>query len=119
MELLKKLGNKFQKPYHELGENMAKNRRKNAQIAVNQLSSIMLRYNEIELEIVDSAARQLISVGKRHGVRANSEVTRLICRFCKKSLIPAKNARIRINSGRIVTTCIRCNRVYRSKLNQR
>ena len=96
-----------------------KNRRKNAQKAVRQLSSIILNYNDNDLEIVDSAARQLILVGKRHGVRAKSEVTKLICRFCKKSLIPTKTARIRISSGQIKTTCIRCNRVYRSKLQLR
>tara|TARA_B100000214_G_C23835862_1_gene566437 strand:+ start:240 stop:536 length:297 start_codon:yes stop_codon:yes gene_type:complete len=93
-----------------------KNRRKNAQKAVSQLSSIILNYRNNDLEIIDSAARQLISVGKRHGVRAQSNVTKLICRDCKKSLIPGKTARIRINSGQIITSCIRCNRVSRSRL---
>ena len=93
-----------------------KNRRKNAQKAVSQLSSIILNYNNNDLEIIDSAARQLISLGKKHGVRAKPNVTKLICRDCKKSLIPAKTARIRIKSGHITTSCTRCNRVYRSRL---
>lgn len=93
-----------------------RNRKRNAEEAVSQLSSIIINHYKNDQELIDSAARQLILIGKRHGVRAESNVTRLICRFCKKSLIPGTTARIRIYSGRKITTCIRCNRVYRSNL---
>ena len=64
-------------------------------------------------EISDNAARQILSVGKKHGARPDSRISRMICRKCKQSMIPGSTSRVRISSKTITTTCLRCGRVTR------
>ncbi len=89
-------------------------RRDDAEKAVEQLSTILGASVVSNEEIADSAARQLMGIGRRHGVRAKPRVTRMICRACQRSLIPGKSARVRIASGAVITTCLRCGRVQRA-----
>ena len=89
-------------------------RRDDAEKAVEQLSTILGASVVSNEEIADSAARQLMGIGRRHGVRAKPGVTRMICRACQRSLIPGKSARVRIASGAVITTCLRCGRVQRA-----
>jgi ribonuclease P protein subunit RPR2 len=89
-------------------------RRDDAEKAVEQLSTILGASVVSNEEIADSAARQLMGIGRRHGVRAKPRVTRMICRACHRSLLPGKSARVRIASGAVITTCLRCKRVQRA-----
>ena len=89
-------------------------RRDDAEKAVEQLSTILGASVVSNEEIADSAARQLMGIGRRHGVRAKPRVTRMICRACHRSLLPGKSARVRIASGAVITTCLRCGRVQRA-----
>ena len=89
-------------------------RRDDAEKAVEQLSTILGASVVSNEEIADSAARQLMGIGRRHGVRAKPRVTRMICRARQRSLIPGKSARVRIASGAVITTCLRCKRVQRA-----
>ena len=89
-------------------------RRDDAEKAVEQLSTILGASVVSNEGIADSAARQLMGIGRRHGVRAKPRVTRMICRACQRSLIPGKSARVRIASGAVITTCLRCGRVQRA-----
>ena len=89
-------------------------RRDDAEKAVEQLSTILGASVVSNEEIADSAARQLMGIGRRHGVRAKPRVTRMICRACQRSLLPGKSARVRIASGAVITTCLRCKRVQRA-----
>jgi RNase P subunit RPR2 len=91
-------------------------RRDHAEKAVERLSTILGASVISNQEIADSAARQLMGIGRRHGVRAKPRVTSMICRACQRSLIPAKSSRVRIASGVVITTCLRCGRVQRASL---
>ncbi|MDP7002847.1 MAG: ribonuclease P Rpr2/Rpp21/SNM1 subunit [Candidatus Thalassarchaeaceae archaeon] len=98
------------------GRNRGRNshrRKAGALNAMEKLSSILRDRGNLSTEISDSAARQLIGVGRKHGVRPDAHVSRLICRACKMSMIPGKSARVRISSGIVTTTCLRCERVKR------
>ena len=44
------------------------------------------------------------------------EVKKMICRSCKKSLLPGRTSRIRVTSKVIFRTCLRCGRVNREIL---
>ena len=88
-------------------------RRDDAEKAVEQLSTILGASVISNQEIADSAARQLMGIGRRHGVRAKPRVTRMICRTCQRCLIPGKSARVRVASGVVITTCLRGERVQR------
>ena len=88
-------------------------RREGAEKAVEHLSAILGAGRISNQETVDSAARQLMGIGRRHGVRAKPRVARKICRSCHLSLIPGKSSRVRISSGVITNTCLRCGRIQR------
>lgn len=94
-------------------------RRLEAEKAVEHLSRVLVSGLKDNLEISDNAARQLISVGKKHGVRASPGIRRAICRSCRKSLSPGISSRVRISSNKITTTCLRCGRVSREKISSR
>lgn len=89
------------------------NRRDGAKLAMANLSSSFEAGLSNGSKIPDSAARHILSLGKKHGIRPISKIRRLICRTCKKSMIPGRTSRVRITSKRITTTCLRCERVNR------
>ncbi|MFQ3344048.1 MAG: hypothetical protein ACKVI6_03295 [Candidatus Poseidoniales archaeon] len=93
-------------------------RKQNAAKSVEFLSSILknnLDHNSITL---DSAARSILLIGKKHGIRTNIETNRKICRNCKSSLMPGTTSRVRFSNGFILNTCISCGKTHRFKLNR-
>ena len=93
----------------------SKNRKKKAEESIQHLSELILQSDK---EISNLAARDLLRVSKRHGVRAESHVRDLICRSCNAVLRPGKNARVRIQDGNRRLTCLNCGRVHRNKINK-
>ena len=67
-------------------------------------------------KILDTAAKQILAIGKKHGKRPTREIKKMICRSCKKSLLPGQTSRIRATSKVIFRTCLRCGRVNREIL---
>jgi RNase P subunit RPR2 len=82
--------------------------------AIDELSTVLLSYGTTDSETVDAAARDILRIGKRHGERPDSQITRLICRGCEAALIPGRNARFRISDGMLIITCKDCGRIGRS-----
>jgi RNase P subunit RPR2 len=82
--------------------------------AIDELSTVLLSYGTTDSETVDAAARDILRIGKRHGERPDSQITRLICRGCEAALIPGRNARFRISGGMLIITCKDCGRIGRS-----
>ena len=93
----------------------SKNRKKKAQESIKHLSELIMQSDK---EISDLAARDLLRVSKRHGVRAESHIRDLICRSCNTVLRPGENARIRIQDKIRRITCLDCGRVHRSKISK-
>ena len=93
----------------------SKNREKKAEESIEHLSELIMQSDK---EISDLAARDLLRVSKRHGVRAESHIRDLICRSCNTVLRPGENARVRIQDGIRRITCLDCGRVYRNKINK-
>ena len=89
-------------------------RKRRASKAIEELSSVLLSYGATDPETVDAAARDILRIGKRHGERPESHITRLICRGCEAALIPGRNARFRISGGILIITCEACGRIERS-----
>ena len=88
-------------------------RMNDAESAIRYLSQSLESNLGEYVQIADSAARQIIAIGKKHGVRPASEIRRRICRSCKKSLSPGVNSRVRISSKMLVITCLECGRMMR------
>ena len=88
-------------------------RKKDAESAIRHLSDTLESNLSRHVRIADSAARQIIAIGKKHGIRPASEIKRKICRSCKKSLSPGVNSRVRISSKKIIITCLECGRMMR------
>jgi len=85
-------------------------RKDEAESAIRHLSDVLDRNLGGHVQIADNAARQIIAIGKKHGVRPTSEIKRMICRSCKKSLSPGLSSRVRISSKKVITTCLECGR---------
>jgi len=84
-----------------------------AQSAIRILSDTLENGLVDNVKIADSAARQILAIGKKHGVRPKSGIKRMICRKCKKSLSPGTNSRVRISSKRLIITCSECGGMTR------
>ena len=89
-------------------------RKRRASKAIEELSSVLLSYGTTDPETTDAAARDILRIGKRHGERPESQITRLICRGCEAALIPGRNARFRISDGMLIITCEDCGMIERS-----
>ena len=88
-------------------------RKARASEAIDHLSSIVQAPEDNDEELLNSAARDILRIGKRHGIRPNSTTSSLICRGCNSALIPGRTARTRIRSGTISVTCNNCGRITR------
>ena len=88
-------------------------RKNEAEAAIRNLSDALEDSLGEHVEMADSAARQILAIGKKHGVRPASMIKRMICRSCKKSLSPGINSRVRISSKKLIMTCLVCGRVAR------
>ena len=93
-------------------------RKARASEAIDHLSSILNAPESNEDESLNSAARDILRIGKRHGIRPESMTSRLICRGCSSALIPGRTSRIRIRSGTLIVTCNNCGRISRRSTTQ-
>ena len=91
----------------------SKNRKKKAEESIEHLSELIMQSDK---EISNMAARDLLRVSKRHGVRAGSPIRDLICRSCNTVLRPGENTRVRIQDGIRRITCLDCGRIHRNKI---
>ncbi|MAQ56731.1 MAG: hypothetical protein CMA47_00750 [Euryarchaeota archaeon] len=94
-------------------------RKARASEAIDHLSSILQSPENNDEESVNSAARDILRIGKRHGIRPDISTSRLICRGCNSALIPGRTSRTRIRSGTVIVTCSNCGRVTRRSTESR
>ena len=92
------------------------NKNQQAKESVDFLEKIFERSLTNDSQISDTVARHVLAIGKKHGKRPSREVKKMICRSCKKSLLPGQTSRIRVTSKVIFRTCLRCGRVSREIL---
>ena len=92
------------------------NRKTKAKDSMTHLSGVLDSSLNIDNELADIAARDILRVSKKHGVRSEISTGRKICRSCEAALIPGKTAQVRVISKKTITTCLRCGRVNRNGL---
>ena len=95
---------------------MRPNKNEQAKESVVFLEKIFERSLLDDSQTSDTAAKHILAIGKKHGKRPDRSVKKMICRSCKKSLLPGKTSRIRVRSKVIFRTCLRCGRVTREIL---
>ena len=91
-------------------------RKSNAKKSITHLSGVLESSLNADNELADIAARDILRVSKKHGVRAENSIGKKICRSCEKALIPGKTAQVRVTSKNNIITCLRCGRVNRNSL---
>jgi len=84
--------------------------------AIAHLSGIIVDVGS-DLDVRNTAARDLIRTCMRHNCSIPENLKRWVCRGCKGALIPGETARIRVRSRVRVTTCLTCFREKRIPLN--
>lgn len=67
-------------------------------------------------QLSDRYVRLARRIAMRYQVSIPRELRRRICRSCEGILIPGRTARVRIGSGRVAITCLRCETVKRYPL---
>ena len=92
------------------------NKNKQAKESIDFLEKIFERSLPKDSQTSDTVARHILAIGKKHGKRPSREVKKMICRYCKKYLLPGLTYRIRVTSKVIFRTCLRCGRVNREIL---
>ena len=92
------------------------NKSEQAKESVDFLEKIFERSLPNDSQTSDTAAKHILAIGKKHGKRPRRNVKKMICRSCKKSLLPGQTSRIRVTSKVIFRTCLRCGRVNREIL---
>ncbi len=92
------------------------NKNQQAKESVDFLEKIFEHSLTNDSQISDTVARHVLAIGKKHGKRPRRNVKKMICRSCKKSLLPGQTSRIRVTSKVIFRTCLRCGRVNREIL---
>ncbi len=92
------------------------NKNEQATESVEFLEKIFARSLPNDSQTSDTVARHILAIGKKYGKRSSREVKKMICRSCKKSLLPGQTSRIRVTSKVIFRTCLRCGRVNREIL---
>jgi ribonuclease P protein subunit RPR2 len=56
------------------------------------------------------------SIGMRYNVRLAPKQKQRFCHGCGAFLVPGKNLRVRIRSGRTIWTCLKCGAASRKKI---
>ena len=92
------------------------NRKTKAKDSITHLSGVLDSSLNADNELADIAARDILRVSKKHGVRPENSIGKKICRSCEKALIPGKTAQVRVTSKNNIITCLRCGRVNRNSL---
>lgn len=64
-------------------------------------------------ELSDRYVRLAWKLKTRYNVKLPSHLKRKFCRKCLSFWMPGVSCRVRLQSGRIVVTCLRCGRVER------
>lgn len=54
----------------------------------------------------------------RYQLGASQELKRRVCRECRAYLVPGETARVRLEGGKVSTTCTTCGRVRRVPLDE-
>ena len=91
-------------------------RKSNAKKSITHLSDVLESSLNTDNELADIAARDILRVSKKHGVRPGNSIGKKICRSCAAALIPGKTAQVRVTSNNNIITCLRCGRVNRNSL---
>ena len=78
--------------------------------SVEDLASLWLR--DPSSELARSAGAAMLRTARRNRVRIPTELRMRACRGCRK-MLNTSNSRTRVRAGRIIVTCLECNRVHR------
>lgn len=81
-------------------------------LAVEALDDLHNVLNENrEKEMTDAAAKLILRIGKKHGVRKRMYSGVAICRSCNIAMIPGGNSTVRIRSKSVKYSCGICGRI--------
>ncbi|MFH0897600.1 MAG: ribonuclease P protein component 4 [Candidatus Bathyarchaeota archaeon] len=90
-------------------------RKENKKIALERiflLFKMARKAFDLEPGLAQNYVNTARKIGMRYKVRVPTEFGRMICRHCKRFLVPGKNCTIRIRQERephLVTTCFYCH----------
>ena len=90
-----------------------KQRRERALAAQRHLEELLSKPWDYDQECVDSAARDILRLGRRHRLGLPNGRRTWGCRDCQLGLRPGINARVRIRSKILHVTCLTCGRINR------
>ena len=81
--------------------------------AQNHLEELLSNPWDYHEDCIDSAARDMIRLGRRHRLGMPDGRRTWICRGCQVALRPSINAKVRIRRKVMYVTCLHCGRINR------
>gem|GEM_PF-131197 len=91
----------------------AQQRRVRATASRQQLESILASPSTNSPELLKSAARDIISLSRRHRLGLPKGRRSWICRDCQNALRPSVTCRVRVRGKVTIITCLKCGRINR------
>lgn len=67
-----------------------------------------------DLDMAHTCVDHAIRIGMRYNLRLNEIAKDEYCRKCRSYLIPGRNVRVRLTSGKRTRTCLECGNVCRN-----
>ncbi|MDP7312971.1 MAG: hypothetical protein QF831_05995 [Candidatus Thalassarchaeaceae archaeon] len=92
----------------------SKQRRARALASQNHLDQLLSEPWNHNSESVDSAARDLMRLARRHRIGLPEGRRSWVCRECQVALRPSINARVRVRNKLWYVTCLGCGRTNRN-----
>lgn len=91
-------------------------RQRRAKEAIEYLAEVFDSSASSDTSLAKNSSRDLSRVMKRHSVKRPQNLREKSCRGCGIPLVFGRNARVRIDAGMLLTTCIECGKVSRKRL---
>ncbi len=91
-----------------------KKRKARALVSQSHLENLLSEPWDHNSESVDSAARDLMRLARRHRLGLPEGRRSWICRGCHLALRPSVNARVRVRNKTWYVTCLECGRTNRN-----
>ena len=92
---------------------------KEKKIALEHIAELFLEAKKVfpnDPALSDAYVKKARDIQMKFRLRMPPEYKRRFCKSCSRYLVPSVNAKVRINGGKVIYTCISCKKITRIPL---
>lgn len=91
-----------------------KMRLENSKFAINELQNILAVPTNHQGKLLNSTSLHIRKLSMKSKIPLSKSTRLLICKGCYRALLPYKDTRVRVRSGMLITTCLKCGTIHRN-----